>query len=573
MEGNADVHDYVENAAETTQIKRKEDGQQQLQSENCVQFQNRALVFTEGIGWTEHLSSLRSPEKLLETLADNGINCGSGAHSITELPSTSSSPSNFTETATEGLTAKSIDSTIVSRNACSGIGEIYPIRKGFWQNWTRIAGGTRIDSLHKDLFRTCGRVNVTKTDVLQSLLKNPVALSNCGITFPRTNDVGEEEAHNQNLSRKFIAEHPPGIRTKNLMPSGFQQLVLKSNLKGKGVVNQGTINIPEDTAQSHSVMVTNSKSMHKQIKKANEMLVVGCESGPAGPYASSLREWIRQKQDKSSRLERLYIFKQILDLVDTSHLEGVILQHLRPSYFVVSPTSVVKYVGSFLALGEANDLVVSANQDVLLEPNMKRMRCMQHDREFQTLQSQKHLKLRHDPQLHGMSASKYPGHGEKNEAVVQQHVHPSRSALKGRLTEGIHDVSIKRNSYDSELCDDLNLVDPFLGWKISRCTSVTFSDSNEPDSRFLNLEEKWYTSPEEMNGISCQLSSNIYSLGVLFFELFCDFEAEPLQYAAMSNLQHRILPSCFLSEFFTEAGFCLWLLHPDPSSRPKSRQH
>jgi hypothetical protein len=39
----------------------------------------------------------------------------------------------------------------------------------------------------------------------------------------------------------------------------------------------------------------------------------------------------------------------------------------------------------------------------------------------------------------------------------------------------------------------------------------------------------------------------------------------------MSNLRHRILPSRFLSEHPKEAGFCLWLLHPDPSSRPKAR--
>ncbi|MCH98083.1 protein SPA1-RELATED 2-like, partial [Trifolium medium] len=36
----------------------------------------------------------------------------------------------------------------------------------------------------------------------------------------------------------------------------------------------------------------------------------------------------------------------------------------------------------------------------------------------------------------------------------------------------------------------------------------------------------------------------------------------------MSDLHHRILPPAFLSENPKEAGFCLWLLHPEPSSRP-----
>ncbi|KAK1285454.1 hypothetical protein QJS10_CPB20g02067 [Acorus calamus] len=41
--------------------------------------------------------------------------------------------------------------------------------------------------------------------------------------------------------------------------------------------------------------------------------------------------------------------------------------------------------------------------------------------------------------------------------------------------------------------------------------------------------------------------------------------------AAMNDLRHRILPPNFLSENPKEAGFCLWLLHPEPSSRPKTR--
>ncbi|XP_052725356.1 protein SPA1-RELATED 2 isoform X3 [Vigna angularis] len=41
---------------------------------------------------------------------------------------------------------------------------------------------------------------------------------------------------------------------------------------------------------------------------------------------------------------------------------------------------------------------------------------------------------------------------------------------------------------------------------------------------------------------------------------------------AMSDLRHRILPPIFLSENPKEAGFCLWLLHPEPSSRPTTRE-
>ncbi|KAK5813555.1 hypothetical protein PVK06_029006 [Gossypium arboreum] len=85
------------------------------------------------------------------------------------------------------------------------------------------------------------------------------------------------------------------------------------------------------------------------------------------------------------------------------------------------------------------------------------------------------------------------------------------------------------------------------------------------------LEEKWYGSPEEINEGVCTILSNIYSLGVLLFELLCQYESERAHAAAMLDLCHRIFPPTFLSENLKEAGFCLRLLHPEPSLRPTTR--
>lgn len=62
-----------------------------------------------------------------------------------------------------------------------------------------------------------------------------------------------------------------------------------------------------------------------------------------------------------------------------------------------------------------------------------------------------------------------------------------------------------------------------------------------------------------------------YVIIVLSFQLFCYSETWEVHCAAMSDLRHRILPPSFLSESPKESGFCLWLLHPEPYSRPKSR--
>ncbi|TYI21560.1 hypothetical protein ES332_A06G045500v1 [Gossypium tomentosum] len=87
----------------------------------------------------------------------------------------------------------------------------------------------------------------------------------------------------------------------------------------------------------------------------------------------------------------------------------------------------------------------------------------------------------------------------------------------------------------------------------------------------LQLKEKWYASPEEINEGVCTILSNIYSLGMLLFELLCQFESEKAHAAAMLDLHHRIFPPTFLSENLKEAGFCLRLLHLEPSLRPTTR--
>ncbi|KAM3204553.1 protein SUPPRESSOR OF PHYA 1-like isoform X1 [Capsicum annuum] len=91
------------------------------------------------------------------------------------------------------------------------------------------------------------------------------------------------------------------------------------------------------------------------------------------------------------------------------------------------------------------------------------------------------------------------------------------------------------------------------------------------ESDINQLEKKWYTCPGELNHTSLA-SSNIYSLGVLFFELLCYFESPAARSDAMLNLQSRVLPPNFLSQNPKEVGFCFLLLHPVPSSRPTTRE-
>ncbi|XP_073007030.1 protein SPA1-RELATED 3 isoform X1 [Typha latifolia] len=105
-------------------------------------------------------------------------------------------------------------------------------------------------------------------------------------------------------------------------------------------------------------------------------------------------------------------------------------------------------------------------------------------------------------------------------------------------------------------------------------TSCSTSVPNElgggdPSNEMLVMESDCYTSPEEANGGSTTLASDVYRLGVILFELFCTFESLDEKLASMSDLRHRVLPPELLLKWPREASFCLWLLHPQPDTRPK----
>ncbi|XP_051146770.1 protein SPA1-RELATED 4 [Andrographis paniculata] len=89
-----------------------------------------------------------------------------------------------------------------------------------------------------------------------------------------------------------------------------------------------------------------------------------------------------------------------------------------------------------------------------------------------------------------------------------------------------------------------------------------------PMKQILVMESNWYRSPEEASGTPTW-ASDIYQLGVLLFELFCTFGFAEEKTATMASLKHRVLPPQLLLKWPKVASFCLTLLHPDPSSRPK----
>ncbi|KAJ0936145.1 putative transcription factor WD40-like family [Helianthus annuus] len=101
------------------------------------------------------------------------------------------------------------------------------------------------------------------------------------------------------------------------------------------------------------------------------------------------------------------------------------------------------------------------------------------------------------------------------------------------------------------------------------CSEQTEKKQHFPMKRILEMETDWYTSPEEAEGSPGSFASDVYRLGVLLFELYCTCNSAEEKNATMSSLRHRVFPPPILLKWPKVALFCLWLLHPEPASRPK----
>ncbi|CAK9163034.1 unnamed protein product [Ilex paraguariensis] len=172
---------------------------------------------------------------------------------------------------------------------------------------------------------------------------------------------------------------------------------------------------------------------------------------------------------------------QVVSLVDSSHSRGFALHDLRPSCFKLLPSNQVIYLGS-------------SGQEAKVENVV-------------------------DEDIH------HSERGQNEIMPLVQHGFPVFNpwAKKWKFGENIAGPCVSWNSFDeAHKCKtEYKSLSKSTSSIVSDNTSqpVSSSDSNP-------IEEKWYTSPEELIGRYWAFSSNIYCLGVLLFEVRKDCWAE-----------------------------------------------
>ncbi|MED6197432.1 hypothetical protein PIB30_056458 [Stylosanthes scabra] len=331
--------------------------------------------------------------------------------------------------------------------------------------------------------------------------------------------------------------------------SGFAECFIENTAKGKGIVCK----------ESCSIGLTVESRDQNQMKAgigthidSSVPLSPGSTTAKS-PYNAplprlhvsecngvSLREWLKSGRLNRSKAECLSIFRKIVDLVDGSHSEGFALRNLNPSYIKLLPSNQVIYLGL-----QKHMLDNGANSEVLQLRTSIRKRMS----EQVTFPS-------HDAWLKKQKFNEYARvAGDRSQCLPRPdlYLHITMDSKVGAA--GSQDY---HNQYKCVQFPNHDI------WKVPSVPDISNGGIQQLTSLNERSEDKWYTSPEG----GCTTSANIYSLGVLFFELLSRFDSEGAHIAAMSDLHHRILPQAFLSESPMEAGFCLWLLHPEPSSRP-----
>ncbi|KAH1085622.1 hypothetical protein AAZX31_07G056400 [Glycine max] len=317
----------------------------------------------------------------------------------------------------------------------------------------------------------------------------------------------------------------------------YPQLIVKQTRKGKGVICEdlnksfsigGALKSQEDEKLGFAAKFQSETLVRSNVDENNKPLLEG--TFMSGCNGLNLRDWLKFKGHKMNKSGRIHIFKQVLELVDFEHSQGLVLLDFRPSCFTLLPSSKIKYIGSF-GQQELDYEVMTCN--VTRKRPLEQNTCA-----CQSL-STKQKKL-----------------CEETGSSRQQHHCTSIHGCQTTVNQTDSDTNRPVESRSKEsLCQN----------------NSTCTEEKQFMSVLNKLEEKWYCSPEVLNDGVCTFSSNIYSLGVLLFELLCNIESWETHSTAMLDLCHRILPPKFLAENPKEAGFCLWLLHPEPSSRPNAR--
>lgn len=385
-------------------------------------------------------------------------------------------------------------------------------RHNQWQNLYQMATGSGSVNLHGEVLNRDKNKDTTSVwDDVGHIFFSGSMDKNRKNSGENCNEVTDNLGYNDGKAALNNISSAGITRTKILSKSGFSEYFIKNTLKGKGILYRGPVHRGSGEAsgdQTHpksdkNGVVASGAPLNPAVDVVKPPGIT--ETGPSIPTNSCsdgfiLRDWLEDGKNKLNKAESLYIFRQIVELVDFSHTQGIALKDLQPSYFRLLQSNKVVYVGSSVPTSLPDNVVDQDVPQSVHDQNEKwplekdLLPPVNHFSKKQKL-SENMANYRRCPQFSSNYGFK-PSYYNVNKA--DGGIGPdSRNESTWK-----HDQEIEFKLHSRSILPHASNVSPQLSPPLG-CA----------------LEVRWYTSPELVGDRCSTFSSNIYSLGVLLFEV------------------------------------------------------
>lgn len=409
-----------------------------------------------------------------------------------------------------GLTVRNYEAPILPSISSSNDREGMHPRKGHWHHLYQIAGGSR-------------------SKMISNVREDSVGMTseNWDLKPLLSKQTKEISAHLTGTDNKIMSRNKLPIghtESKILSASSSPEAFVKKTLKSKGVICKGAEAqtkfdmsvMGQDTEKQAPVVLLNSiasmgvacrnveacresgVSAMNQNNKNTAHVISSNSNTNHNQHSSydtnkasqesfdegiSMRDRLKPGGSTLSKVESMNLFKQIVELVDFAHSRGVALRDLNPVCFTLLPSNRIKYTGPS----------AQKESDTAVCQNMNGKRPSQQDLVASSSLGAKQQKLSEDMRLLNDQSQLTLRNGLTRESVSDEHrsVTDQDSDCAERMVGGV-------SGYQS--------------------TSIATQQQSIPLN--VQLQDNWYASPEEVTNGICTCSSNIYSLGVLLFEVW-----------------------------------------------------
>ena len=235
----------------------------------------------------------------------------------------------------------------------------------------------------------------------------------------------------------------------------------------------------------------------------------------------TIRQWLSRPNRKVDRVESLHIFKQVLDFVDLAHGQGVMLRNIRPSCFLLSTTNKVAFIDSASARGGNSSDESLENSPGKASTSLEILRRSDGDGARRTHVAE----CRESPAAMATLPLPLPLSSRPTSSRQEGEYWIQEGGAGVNSGGGVREWSGSTGSGDSRAESSGGVhhseLDSSSGKRVRVSSDMTqrIGEAYFPQRQLLQLEQAWYTSPEELTTGSSSFASDVYSLGVLSFEV------------------------------------------------------